>query len=396
MSFTNRRRVVVCVGVVIVVVGAALVLSAAMESVSHLHPAAHSNSTAGPGRPAYDRVVIGVMTTAALAAERVSIAMKYWVDSSDVTVVFVSDSHNGLSSTGVLIPQNLTRDGLDRQDTSRIQAWVARDCASDNRAGLMCKVGRFFAAAPGAFPAARWFLRITDDSMVLTDYLVWAVEEQFGDDTDTPRTIGVRTSSTGTPDPNASLPRVYDEHPPGGGWLVSRGALLDPRFRDAWEAVSTRTENIFRQDDVTWGSLIAYLGWPRIEPSLSFHQMQPTLERCNPWYICASARILESWSTTSRLPQMTIQVYHLPVHFHMNKNSWDARYIEAGLRDTLAWLAPGGNRPLRFVLARDARAPPPLDSWYATSRQREMELCNATEMACDMDMKCFMEPWARR
>lgn len=297
-------------------------------------------------------VVIGVMTTAPMHEERLSPLAAAWGNASAVPVLLVTDG--------------------DAAGARRLFEHVlVADCPSDHGAGLCCKTGAFFAAAAARFPSARWFLRVTDDTVVDTPALV-ALVATLGA-SDTPRTLGNRLLRGGVPevpfvwfDPTGVAAEY--EFPGGSAWLASRGAVDDPRFVRGWaDACASTPQHL---DDVAWGRLTTALAWPRLEPSLAFSHFEASVERCKPWFMCAAAAAgLDEAAGVPDARAVAVPLTYTPVSFHMYAGG-------GGMARVLAITGRCG--PLRFV-REPVRVEPPAATWYRDMFTVNRELCVAAQ-----------------
>jgi hypothetical protein len=284
-------------------------------------------------RGAASPVVIGILTTRELHS-RIELLYTAWASVSRVPIPIVTDSAEGLTFIDPL---------------SAVRVWVT-PCASTRLLGFACKTRHFFEAAPSRYPAAEWFMRITDDALVVVDGLIeWLAS--LGNSTP-PRTIGQRHTASMSFDPRPDWAQTHVEHPPGAGFMVSRGAATDAR----WPASFERSMRRWGQDDLAWGGMLAELGWPRMEPSLGFWFWPPSTlpGECYPWYMCLPP------------PVRGIPVVALPVFFHLHGGGWD---VDRQQR-LVAALNPG-----RFSVI--AAPPPPLDEYYAVMFARQRQQCVA-------------------
>ena len=148
--------------------------------------------------------------------------------------------------------------------------------------------------------------------------------------------------------------------------MLSRGAATDPR----WPAVFMDQVAIWGQDDLAWGATIAAIGWPRMEPSLSFWFWPPRFGPpadpgpCFPWYLCLAA---------SPADPVTVPIVAIQVTMHLTDRP---RWTPARIRAVVEKMANGSS--FRFVL-EDVLPPPATDVYYATMFQRQREQCRRVE-----------------
>lgn len=247
-------------------------------------------------------------------------------------------------------------------------------CSNDHGAGLCCKTGEFFTTAAAMFPGARWFFRITDDTVVDTEALERLVRGLGR--SDTPRTLGNRLLRGGIPE----IPYVWFdptgmegeyEFPGGSAFLVSRGAVEDKRFVRGWAAACADTP--LHLDDVAWGRLTLALGWPLMEPSLSFSHFEASVERCKPWFLCAAAAAgLDGQAHVPDASAVRVPLTYIPVSFHMG-----GAYIPDQAR-VLAMMRRCG--PLRLGIVPTTSVPPQR-TWYRDTFAANRALCEAAQAA---------------
>jgi hypothetical protein len=334
--------------------------------------------------------VIVVLSTAA-RVRTVMAGWRLWGNASLFPVIVVTDSRRGLEEA----VEEPARRG-------RMTVWTP-PCAPDHGAGLCCKTAHFVDAAPRAFPAARWFLRVTDDTLVDTAALAellkslgpWAL----------PRTIGHRLTPALTFDvvrlvPGAPPPPPASaggrEYITGGAMLVSVGALTDPRLPAALHAACARV----RADDAAWGIAGAGLGWPRPEPCLAMWNYAPTADLeggrggCQPWYLCAPraaglAGDPTSWAPSPRVPtgaRIHVAVAARPVTFHVHGG-----LIEKG-PGILAALRRDGVLSFEVDRTRGGGGGLPgggdgsLDGYYAAAFAGERAACSAAQARARVEL----------
>jgi hypothetical protein len=320
--------------------------------------------------------VVGIITTPDMH-QRVLDAYTVWAGTSRVPVVIVT---SGPLELGACVD---LKNGKQGHSSSNVRVWVV-ECGHEAGVAVACKTSAFFTRAALEFPAAQRFLRVTDDAIVHTEALAAMVGCRLGS-ARTPRTIGHRHLGDFFFDVSANTSRRTNgrpDHPAGGGWMVSRGALSDDRWIPAFERAVG--EAPFNADDVAWGTLILTLVWPRMEPTLCFWQFPPLLAAapapCYPWYMCAAAAVGANPLARRRSDSdaVTVRVTEAPVMFHWaSLPEWTGT---ARLAAHFAALSPAG--PLRIVVVNSSAGwEPPLDTLYSDAFAAERALCVEVEAA---------------
>lgn len=347
--------------------------------------------------PAPPRVVIGIMSWTG-GAPRVQLEWALWARQSRFPVVVVTDSSEGLEGidpSRIWVPDcGFVKNADQNMGKLCCKCAAARAERRDCGARLMCvfvvfpsrapRSHYFLTHGPVAFPGTDWFLRVTDDSLVIDDGLTELLD-RLGS-AEGPVTVGHRYAISLRFDVVPAFPRHgafgrtgdrIDEYATGGAWMASRGAVTDPRFAGAYRAECDATTI----DDWAFGMVTKTLRWPRLRPDLAVWSYAPTAvvapgKHCYPWFLCAAR--LAGMDPVAHVPdaeKLEIHVTVRPAVFHMNSQM---KGLEPSAT-VLALLDPRG--PLKLVV--DTRGPPDvaLDTYYADMFRREAALCKSAAAA---------------